>query len=139
MKKIFFAAFALSILFATVGCKSDNQIFVRFQNSTDAAIEASTMNFDGNILTDIGPIAVGETTDYIAFDYFEVGYYEGGDYIFPTGQLEGKNSDSTFEAWSWNWCGTGVSYKQLEPGKYTIQISIGKDGLLNNYKIKFLD
>lgn len=139
MKKLFFAVFALSILFTAVSCKSDNQVFVRFQNSTDSAIEASTMDFDGSNQTEVGLIAAGETTDYIAFDYFEVGYYPGGDDVFPTGQLEAKTNDGAFKAWSWNWCGTGVEYKQLESGNYTILISSNGTDSLEDYRIKFLD
>lgn len=139
MKKLFFAVFALSILFTAVSCKSDNQVFVRFQNSTDSAIEESTMDFGASNQTDVGPIAAGETSDYIAFDYFEVGYYPGGEEVFPMGELLGKKDGVAFTAWSWNWCGTGVEYKQLEPGNYTILISSNGSDSLTYQQIKFLD
>lgn len=130
MKKILFAALAFAAFFSAacsksneeVDYRSNQEILVRFQNSTDSPIEESAMTFDGASLTDVGSIPAGETTDYIVFDYFEVGYYEGGDYQFPVGSLNGKKDGGQFSAWSGNWCGTGVSYKQLEPGEYTLQI-----------------
>ena len=112
---------------------------MRFHNATDAAIEESSMDFDAQNMTDVGPIAAGETTGYIVFNYFEVGYYPGGDYDHPSGSLNGKKDGVAFAAWSGNWCGTGVEYKQLEPGKYTIQITrVGEDSI-GFYQIRFLD
>jgi len=144
MKKTLFAALTLVALFAT-SCTKDpisensTHILVRFQNSTDSPIEASQMEFDSANTTNVGLILKGETTDYIVFDYFELGYYAGSDYIFPTGSLNGKKDGVAFHAWSLNWCGTGVEYKQLEPGKYTIEItSTGNDSPWT-YQIKFVD
>ncbi len=139
MKKILFAAFAFLTLL-TVACTEHNeQVLVRFQNSTDSAIEEARMEFDGANTTDVGSIPAGETTDYIVFDYFEVGYYDGSDYNFPIGYLNGKKDGVDFSAWSLNWCGTGVELKQLEPGKYTIEIiKVGADSPWV-YQIKFVD
>lgn len=97
------------------------------------------MEFDSANTTNVGLILAGETTDYIVFDYFELGYYPGGDYVFPMGSLNGKKDGVAFSAWSLNWCGTGVEYKQLEPGKYTIEIiKVGSDSPWN-YQIKLVD
>jgi hypothetical protein len=138
MKKILFAAFALSILFTAACCKPNDQILVRFQNTTDSALEETSMDFDETNKTFVGLIAAGETTAYIPFDYFEAGFYPGGDYDHPTGSLNGKKDGVAFSAWYGNWCGTGVAYKQLEPGKYTLQvIQVGEDSL-GFYQIRFI-
>ncbi len=144
MKKLLFAALAIATLFAT-SCTKDpapengNQILVRFQNSTDSAIEEALMEFDSANTTGVGAILAGETTDYIVFDYFRVGYYDGGDYHFPTGYLNGKKDGVAFSAWSLNWCGTGVEYKQLDPGKYTMEIiKVGAESPWT-YQINFVD
>jgi hypothetical protein len=97
------------------------------------------MDFDAQNMTPVGPISAGETTDYIAFNYFEVGYYPGGDDVHPVGSLNGKKDGVDFKAWSGNWCGTGVEYKQLEPGKYALEIvQVGEDSI-GFYQIRFLD
>jgi len=144
MKKILFVALSIATLFAT-SCtkdpieKNNNQILVRFQNSLTSNLEEANMDFYGTNVTDIGPIQAGETTDYIVFDYFEVGYYTGGDYDYPTGNLKGKKDGVTFSAWSGNWCGTGVEYKQLEPGEYTIEIVEVPSDPIGAYWIKFVE
>ena len=139
MKKLLFAAAALLILFTAACTKTNEQVLVRFQNSTESAIEESSLDFDAQNMTDVGPIAAGETTDYIVFNYFEVGYYTGGGSVHPIGSLNGKKDGVAFKAWSWNWCGTGVEYKQLEPGKYTLEIvQVGEDSV-GFYQIRFLD
>ncbi len=97
------------------------------------------MDFDAQNMTLVGQIAAGETTGYIAFNYFNIGYYPGGDYDFPTGALNGKKDGVAFAAWSGNWCGTGVEYKQLEPGKYTLELlKVGADSTAF-YQIRFVD
>jgi len=138
MKKLLFAAAALLILFTAACCKTEDQVFVRFHNATDSAIEDSSMDFDTQNTTHVGQIAADETTDYLVFDYFEIGYYQGGDYDHPTGALNGKKDGVAFTAWSGNWCGTEVEYKQLEPGKYTLQITKVGDST-GFYQIRFVD
>ncbi len=139
MKKILFAALVLTVLFTAACTKQNEQVLVRFQNATDSNIEESLMSSEDSILTDVGPISAGETTDYIVFDYFEVGYYPGGDSKHPRGSLIGKKDGVEFSAWSGNWCGTGVEYKQLEPGKYTLKIvELGSDAPWT-YQINFVD
>ncbi|MFN0175498.1 MAG: hypothetical protein ACKVU0_12675 [Saprospiraceae bacterium] len=144
MKKTLFAVLTIATLFAN-SCTKDslpetsNQILVRFHNTLDSKIEESRMEFDAINIIDVGEIQAGETTAYIAFDYFEVGYYSGGDYDHPTGNLKGKKDGVAFSAWSGNWCGTGVEYKQLEPGKYTIEIVDAGSDPLGSYWIKFVD
>jgi hypothetical protein len=147
MKNIFFAALTLATLFATSSsCTKDpisennSQILVRFHNTMNTKIEASQMEFDSTNLENVGEIAAGATTGYIPFDYFEVGYYPGGDYEFPMGYLNGKKDGVAFTGWSGNWCGTGVEYKQLEPGQYTIEISDSPgDPLGYNSLIRFVE
>ncbi|MDO8368211.1 MAG: hypothetical protein Q7T20_15530 [Saprospiraceae bacterium] len=144
MKKLLFAALGLVTLFSNACTKdpvSENGtlIMVRFQNSTDSDLEEAQMEFDSVNTTDVGAIPAGETTNYMVFDYFQTGYYPGGDYQFPTGSLNGKKDGVAFHAWSLNWCGTGVEYKQLDPGKYTIEIiKVGNDSPWT-YQIKFVD
>ncbi len=144
MKKILFAVLAVATLFAT-SCTKDplpennNQILVRFHNTLDSKIEESRMEFDATNMMYVGEILAGETSDYIAFDYFEVGYYPGGDYEYPSGYFNGKKDGVAFSGWSGNWCGTGVEYKQLEPGEYTIEISKIGDDPFWSYGIRFVD
>ncbi len=138
MKNIFFVALTIATLFGTSSCTKDNtQILVRFHNTLNTKIEASQMEFDSSNLENVGEIAAGATTGYIPFDYFEVGYYPGGDYEFPMGYLNGKVNGVDFKGWSGNWCGTGVEYKQLEPGQYTIEISEITSTVLGRYRIRF--
>jgi len=139
MKNTLFAVLAFATLSAISCTKDTNQILVRFHNALDSKIEASQMEFDSTNTTDVGEIQAGETTDYIAFDYFEVGYYPGGDYEFPIGYLVGKKDGVAFSGWSLNWCGTGVEYKQLDSGKYTIEIVQTGNDAPWAYQIKFVD
>ncbi len=144
MKNTLFAVLTIATLFAS-SCTKDpvpetsNQILVRFHNTLDSKIEESRMEFHGTNIMDVGEIQAGETTAYIAFDYFEVGYYPGGDYNYPNGYLKGKKDGVALSAWSGNWCGTGVEYKQLEPGKYTIEIVDAGLDPIGSYWIKFED
>ncbi|MBC7775016.1 MAG: hypothetical protein H7246_06205 [Phycisphaerae bacterium] len=132
MKKILLAAFALAILFTLGSCKQD-QVLVRFQNSLDSNIEDARMEFDQTNVQEIGLIAASATTGYLAFDYFEVG--DG----LPSAGLKGKKNGEDFWAWTGNWCGTGVTYKQLDPGKYTIEITKVGDEPYLEYRIKFVE
>lgn len=145
MKNILFAVLSFAAILA-FSCTKDplwgnnNQILVRFHNTLDTRIEASRMEFDSTNIMDVGEIPAGETTDYIAFDYFQVGYYPGGDYQFPTGYFKGNKDGVAFFGWSGNWCGTGVEYKQLEPGYYTIEIEyLNPNPDYSAYHIRFVE
>lgn len=144
MKKLIFAAFALTSLFF-IACTKEplpengNQILIRFQNSTGAAIEEAQMELDGVDMTEVGPIASGATTDYIVFDAFEVGFYPGDPYKFPMGTMKGKKDGVAFSAWSGNWCGTGVEYKQLEPGEYTLEVLEAGENNFEIYQLRFVE
>jgi len=140
MKKILFAAFAIVSLFLTA-CREEkdllpeetDQIMVRFQNSLSSDLEGVRMEFDDTNVTELGSIAVGQKTAYFDFDYFLVG--DG----FPMGVLNGKKDGLDFSAWSGLWCGTGVEFKQLDPGFYTIEIvQLGQE-VPGFYQIRFLE
>ena len=133
MKKILFVAFALLALFTAACTKHNDQILVRFQNNLGSNIEASRLSFDETHITEIGALPAGAKSDYIPFDYFLVGAE------LPMGILDGKKDGADFSASAGLWCGTGVEFKQLEPGKYTIEINkIGVDSFVY-YQIGFLD
>lgn len=143
MKNILFAALALAVLFAPACSKNDepilvkepilnndpilhnDQILVRFQNTLSEAITDASMEFDDTHVTAVGLIPANATTDYVAFDYFEIGDYGHVEVAddFPMGSLKGKKEIEDISAWSGNWCGTGVELKQLEPGFYTLEIT----------------
>jgi hypothetical protein len=116
MKKILFALLALTAFFSADCTKENAQIFVRFQNTLTQDITDARMEFGDTHITDVGVLPAGGVTDYIVFDYFEVGD------DWPMGYLKGKKGDADFSAWSGLWCGTGVEFKQLEPGYYTVEV-----------------
>jgi hypothetical protein len=131
MKKMLFALFAAVALFATA-CSKD-QIRVRFQNTLDQDITAANMVFNDEHLTTVGLIPAGATTEYIDFQYFEVG---SG---IPMGMLKGQKGDEEISAWGGLWCATGVEFKQLAPGNYTLKIEqFGSDSLVF-YQLSFVD
>jgi hypothetical protein len=120
MKKTLLALLLFTALFNTQ-CKKDDaletdQVLVRFDNTLPEAITGARLEFDDIHKTDIGLIPANSTTGYIAFDYFQTGA------DLPMGMIYGKQGDADFTAWAGLWCGTGVEFKQLEPGFYTIRI-----------------
>ena len=122
MKKILFALLALTALFSADCAKDNAQILVRFQNTLTQDITDARLQFDDSHITDVGLLPAGGMTDYIVFDYFEVGD------DWPMGFLNGKKEGEDFSAWSGLWCGTGVTFKQLDPGSYTLEIvKLGTD------------
>ena len=131
MKKILFASLAIISIFAASCSKSTDGIFVRFQNTLDQDIIDADYVFNEDHHTWLGLLPAGETTNYVPFEYFEVG--SGS----PVGFVNGRLDDGDFSAWSGQWCGTGVTYSQLEPGNYTIVISkVGSDSS-GFYLLKF--
>jgi len=116
MKKIQFAFLALVALFIASCSEKNEDIMVRFHNTLSDDITDARMEFSDNHITDIGLIPAGGTTDYVLFDYFEV-----GDHL-PMGALFGKKGDADFIARSGLFCATGVEFKQLEPGYYQIDV-----------------
>ncbi|MFN0213759.1 MAG: hypothetical protein ACKVT2_05845 [Saprospiraceae bacterium] len=139
MKKILFVALAFNMLFSFACSKRDNQVLVRFQNSTNADIKEARMEFDSMNTTNLGLIPADATTGYFVFDYFEAGSYFGGDHLIPMGRLNGEINGEDLAAWSLNWCGTGMEYKQLEPGKYTIEIVKAGSDSPWAYQIMFVE
>lgn len=133
MKKTLFAAFALFALLSAACTKTNDQVLVRFQNTLSQDITEAVMTFDDTHSTAVGLISAGAATDYIAFDYFETG--DG----WPTGYLNGKKGDEDFSAWSGLFCGTGVTFKQLEPGSYTLEILEFEYEGGKFYQIKFVE
>lgn len=133
MKKILFALLAFTGLFSA-GCTKDNaQILVRFQNTLTQDITDARLQFDDTHATDVGLIPAGDVTDYIVFDYFEVGD------DWPMGILYAQKEGADFSAWSGLWCGTGVEFKQLEPGHYTLEIvKLGTDST-GFYQMRFVE
>jgi hypothetical protein len=134
MKKLLFVAFAL-LVFVGSSCKDQqdeivNTIMIRFHNQMNQDITDAYYDFDPDHQTPIGWIPAGGSTGYIEFDYFEVG--DG----IPMGFLRGKQVGQDFSAWSGLWCGTGVTFYQLEPGKYTMEIVEG-DPILANAFLRF--
>ncbi|HLP93361.1 MAG TPA: hypothetical protein VK168_04960 [Saprospiraceae bacterium] len=129
MKKLFFATLVLFV-FLCNACKDQRDeevetIMVRFQNQLSQDITEAYYDFDPAHQTTIGLIPAGGTTDYIEFSYFQVG--DG----IPMGLLRGKKAGEDFSAWAGLWCATGVTFYQLEPGKYTIEI-LDEDVFLAN-------
>lgn len=117
MKKIPFV-FPFFLVLFLAACSSDNdQISVRFHNVLAQDITDAEMQFDDDHITNVGFIPAGDTTDYIVFDYFEI-----GDESWPMGALKGEKSGAEFTASPLNWCGTGLEIKQLDPGYYQIEI-----------------
>ncbi len=133
MKKILIAAITLFALFSTACTKQDDQIRVRFHNTLDQDITDARMEFDDNNQTAIGLIPAGATTDYVDFDYFQVGD------SWPMGSLKGNKEGEVFSAWSGMWCLTGVTLKQLEPGDYQIDIVKFGSGPEAWYQLKFAE
>ncbi len=105
MKKIQFAFLAFVALFIASCSEKNEDIMVRFQNTLSDDITDARMEFSDNHVTDIGSIPAGGTTDYVLFDYFEV-----GDRL-PMGALFGKKGDADFIALSGLFCDTGVEFK----------------------------
>lgn len=133
MKKTLFVLFTLMTLFSANCTKDNDTIFVRFQNTLTQDITDARLEFDETHVTDIGLIPAGGMTDYIVFDYFEVGDN------WPMGFIYGKKDGEDFSAWSGLWCGTGVNFKQLEPGSYTIEVShVGTD-TTGFFQLKFVE
>jgi hypothetical protein len=131
MKKLLFVALAL-LAFLGSSCKDQQDenlgtILIRFQNQLNHDITDAYYDFDPNHQTDIGWIPAGGSTGYIEFSYFEVG--DG----IPMGFLRGKMLGQDFSAWSGLWCGTGVTFYQLAPGKYTMEIVEGNPEFANAY------
>jgi len=117
MKKILFATLTL-ISILTVSCtKPDDQVLVRFQNNLDADIVDAQYNFDDTNTTSVGLLPAHSTSDYLEFNYFQIGAE------LPMGIMEGEVGESNIYASSGLWCGTGVEFSQLKPGKYTISIT----------------
>lgn len=133
MKKILFAMLALAGLFSASCTKDNAQVYVRFQNTLTQDIADARLEFDDTHVTDVGLVPAGALTDYFVFDYFEVGDN------WPMGTLYGRQGDADFSATSGLWCGTGVEFKQLEPGYYTIEVlKIGADST-GWFQLKFVD
>lgn len=89
------------------------------------------MTFGDDYITNVGSIPAGSTTGYLEFDYFETG--DG----LPMGALNGTVNGESFMAWAGLWCGTGVEFKQLEPGDYTLEISKTEYSGIPSYWLKF--
>lgn len=121
MKKILFAALAL-VLISLTSCTETccDEVLIRFQNTLDRDITTARYDFGEPHQFDLGVIPANTTTEYQSFDYFEIG--DG----LPMGSLHGFAGDSELWASAGLWCGTGVEFSQLEPGKYTLVIT--KDG-----------
>ena len=135
MKKTLFALLSLVALFSA-RCTKDaetTQILVRFQNTLSQDITDARLEFDDVHKTDIGLIPAGSVTDYIAFDYFQTGD------AWPMGILNGEKNGEPFSAFSGLWCGTGVDFKQLEAGQYTIVITQVGDISNPFYQLKFVE
>ena len=131
MKKTLLALLLFTALFNTQ-CKKDDplatdQVLVRFENTLSEAITDARLEFDDTHKTDIGLIPANSMTGYIAFDYFQTGAE------LPMGMIYGKKGDADFTAWAGLWCGTGVTFEQLEPGFYTIRIESGGEFALMRF------
>ena len=107
--------------------ETEGTIKIRFHNQLNHDITNAYYDFSPEHQTSIGWIPAGISTGYIEFDYFEVG--DG----IPMGFLRGKMLGQEFSAYSGLWCGTGVTFYQLEPGKYTMEIAEGDPILANAY------
>ncbi len=120
MKNTILLLFSLLALAGVSSCKKSadrgDQILVRFQNNTDLNIDNAVMNFDELHMTAIGNIPAGGQTDYIPFDYFLIGE------TMPMGILQGTSAGNSFTASTVVWCGTGVTFEQLESGMHTVEI-----------------
>ncbi len=116
MKKLLISAFAILSLMAVSCTKTNDQILVRYHNTLESDLLDSRHEFDEENITTIGDLAAGETSEYIAFDYFQVGD------VLPMGFVRAMENGEPIDIWSGLWCGTGVEFKQLEPGKYTIEL-----------------
>ena len=134
MKNTILLLFSLLALGAVTSCtKQEGQIMVRFQNNLTLDIAGAVMYFDDTHQTTVGDIPAGSTTDYILFDYFQTGD------SWPMGLLNGTSEGEAFQASSGLWCGTGVDFRQLEPGHYTLGINqFGQDSTVF-YLLKFAE
>lgn len=131
MKKLFFATLVLFVFLGNA-CKDQKDevvesVMIRFHNQLSHDITDAYYDFGPDHQTLIGTIPAGDITPYIEFNYFEVG--DG----IPMGFIRGKKSGEDFSAWAGLWCGTGVTFYQLEPGKYTIEIMEGDPIFANAY------
>ena len=133
MKKIFFAAIAFLAIFASSCNDREGQIRVRFQNKLNSDIHAARMEFDETNVTALGELPAGQTSEYFTFTYFETGA------DLPMGLLKGEKDGAAFSAWAGLWCGTGVAFKQLEAGDYTIQIKQFGTDSTGFYQILFVE
>jgi hypothetical protein len=132
MKKLFFVVLAMVAVLFTSCEKHQGEVLIRFHNTTTQDITNAYYDFDPDHQTGIGMLPAGEVTDYIPFSYFEVG--DG----IPMGFVRGKKGENDFTAWAGLWCGTGVTFYQLEPGKYTIEI-VHPDALAGFAHMRFKD
>ena len=113
--------------------KPSDQVLIRFQNTLNTEIRDAQYEFDKEHITYVGRLARHSKTGYLPFDYFEIG---SG---VPMGVLKGMDGANTFSASSAFWCGTGIDFSLLEPGKYTIVISEIGTGKRPYYQLKFAD
>lgn len=133
MKQIFFAAMAVFMFAASSCSEREAQIRVRFQNNLSSDIHAARMEFGETHVTELGELPAGQTSEYFTFNYFETGA------DLPMGLLNGEKDGLAFSAWAGLWCGTGVEFKQLEAGDYTIEIKqFGVDST-GFYQILFVE
>jgi hypothetical protein len=132
MKKILFAALVL-ISLASCSKTTTEEVLVRFQNTMDEDITTARYEFGESNQFDLGVIPANTTTEYQPFDYFQTG--DG----LPMGVLHGLVGGTELWASSGLWCGTGVEFSQLEPGKYTLVITKYSSNDEVFYQLKFAE
>lgn len=130
MKKLLFAVLAFAVLFSTACTKSEDEIQIRFHNTLDQDIQDAEFSYELGV-KEMGPIPAGSTSYYFTFSKFQQA--RG----LPMGMLAGKMKGEPIYAHSGLWCGTGLEISELEPDKYTIEISKIDLATTNEYKIKF--
>ncbi len=133
MKKIFFAAIAFLLFVASSCNEREGLVRVRFQNNLSSDIHTASMEFDETNVTALGELPAGQTSEYFTFNYFQTGA------DLPMGLLKGEKEGAAFSAWAGLWCGTGVEFKQLEAGDYTIEIKQFGTDSTGFYQILFVE
>lgn len=133
MKKILFATLALISLISVSCTKPDTHVLIRFQNNLDEDIVGAQYKFDDPNTTSLGLLPANSTSEYLEFDYFQIGE------TLPMGTMEGKLGEGDISATAGLWCGTGVNFSQLEPGKYTIAITETGSEEPWRYRLLFVD
>ncbi|MCB0524383.1 MAG: hypothetical protein H6576_01610 [Lewinellaceae bacterium] len=113
--KAFLPFFALCLIVLSCN-KAPNGVFIRFKNATVRDIFQAEYILNQKEKTQIGLLPKGQSSKYYAFENYQV---FGGN---PVGTLQGRMGTKEIAFTSFSECIVGSTFKNLEPGFYTIEI-----------------